>query len=228
LKNKMKILIITAATFLACAFLHADAPALPAQTDDFIDDFAGVLTATDRASVSDILSKIMTVNGQHVCFVTISSTAETAAGYDVEAMAAAFYSAWRINEKSGKGMLLLISIKDRSAALETGGDMGTYDRVMKEVVNKRMLPDFKAGDYGRGIYEGARWLSALLRERPIFSGKFSDAALLILGLLLLAAAGFYFIRLAVTAPHSQKNAEPGMDKIKEKNNDFGGGAAGNW
>ena len=227
----MKLMIITAALIFSCVFARAQAPDLPKQTDDFVDDFAGVMAATDRASVIETLSKILAVSGEHVCFVTVSSTAETASGYDVEALASAFYDAWRINEKSGKGMLILISIKDRSAALELGsGDKSMYGRVMNDVVGRHMLPDFKEGDYGRGIYEGAMALSALLRQPPAFSWKLSNTTLLVIGLILLAAAGFYFIRLAVTAPPAQgkKIAAPGMDKIKEKNNDFGGGAAGSW
>jgi uncharacterized membrane protein YgcG len=201
------------------------------KTDDFVDDYAGVIAATDRASVGDTLAKILTSYNEHVCFVTVSSTADVAPGSDVETLAASLYDGWHISEKTGRGMVVLVSIKDRNVAIELGNeDKAMYDRVMKEVVKKHMLPEFKDGDYGRGIYEGAKSLSALMQERASFSGRMSKSLPLLLGILVLAAAAFYFIRLAVKAPVSSDIMEKprARDKSRKKSGDFGGGAAGSW
>jgi uncharacterized membrane protein YgcG len=230
LRNKPRAFAIAAALSFACVFARAAAIDLP-KTDDFVDDYAGVIAATDRASVGDTLAKILASYNEHVCFVTVSSTADVAPGSDVEAMAASIYGGWHIGEKTGRGMVILISIKDRNVAIELGNeDKAMYDQVMKEVVKKHMLPEFKDGDYGRGIYEGARALSTLMQERASFSGRMTKSLPLLLGILALAAAAFYFIRLAVKAPVSTDIMEKQRagDRSGQKPGDFGGGAAGNW
>lgn len=230
LRNKLRTFAITAALSFACVCARAAAIDLP-KTDDYVDDYAGVIAATDRASVGDTLEKILTSYNEHVCFVTVSSTADAAPGLDVETLAASIYDSWHISEKTGKGMVVLISIKDRNVAIELGNeDKAMYDRVMKDVVKKHMLPEFKDGDYGRGIYEGARALSVLMQERDSFSGRMSKSLPLLLGILVLAAAAFYFIRLAIRAQVSPDIMEKprARDGSRQKPGDFGGGAAGSW
>jgi uncharacterized membrane protein YgcG len=231
LKNKIIFFAVFAAVLFGGTYLHADGAGFPVQTGDFVDDYAGMLAPTDEVSVSDLLKKLMDTENVHVCFVTVSSTATAAPGYDPETLAAALYKNWHIDETTGKGILFLVSRDDRRVAIETGGrDKGQYERLMNEVVKKHMLPNFKENDYGRGIYDGARAVAGLIETRSSFAGKVGGMAPFIAVIVALAGLFIFLIRLAESGrrPAVVEQADAYEVTKKQDDDSFGGGAAGTW
>ena len=231
LRNEIIFFAIFAAVISGGAFLYAQGGALPVQTGDFVDDFAGMLASTDEVTVTDILKKLLDTANVSVCFVTVSSTASAAPGYDAETLAAALYKNWHIGEKTGKGILFLVSRDDRRVAIEAGGgDKGQYERLMNEVVKKHMLPNFKENDYGRGIYEGARAVAGLIEARSSFAGKVGGIAPIIAVIIVLAGLFIFLIRLALSGhrPAVMEHVDEAEAAKNRDDDSFGGGAAGNW
>ena len=149
---------------LLCALLFllpssAAAASLPAPMDDYINDFAGVLKPADEQSIRTLLEGTRSQTGQEIVLVTIESVSDYAdAGTTIESFATALFNDWGIGKKdSNNGVLILFANKDRKVRIELGAGFGSqYDAAMREVVDGRMLPYFRDGDYSRGLYEGAR------------------------------------------------------------------------
>lgn len=232
-----KILFILSAAFI---ILSAPFPAkadfsVPQPADDYINDYAGVITATDKASISAMLRQVSLKTGTQVSVVTVKSADEYNPGLDPEAFALAIFNSWRLEEKTGKAMLIFVSIKDRQVTMELGNaKQGFYDNLMHKVVKDRMLPNFKEGDYGRGIYDGVRMLSKILNNQADFMDnlkKYMPAAGISI-IAILAVIFFGFMRRKDKNPaNNQSEKKAGKIQARQKKDArdiFGGGAAGSW
>ena len=137
----------------------AVAASFPAPIDDYINDYAGVLKPADEQSIRALLEGTRAQTGQEIVLVTIESVSDYAGeGATVESFVAALFDHWGIGKKdTNNGVLILFANKDRKVRIELGAGYGSqYDAAMQEVVDGRMLPYFRDGDYSRGLYEGVR------------------------------------------------------------------------
>ena len=137
----------------------AAAASFPAPTDDYINDFAGVLKPADAQSIRALLEGTRAQTGQEIVLVTVESISEYAGeGATIESFATALFDHWGIGKKeTNNGVLILFANKDRRVRIELGAGYGSqYDAAMQQVVDGRMVPYFRDGDYSRGLYEGAR------------------------------------------------------------------------
>src|ERR1035437_7736646 len=233
--GKTAVLLIVTLALLSAAFMSRAEVLIPQPADQYINDFAGVITATDKSSISAMLRQVSQKTGVFAAVVTVKSVDGYAPGLDPETFAVGIFNTWKLEEKTGKAMLIFVSIKDRQVTMELGSAKpGFYDTIMQKVVKARMLPNFKEGDYGRGIYDGVRTLSKiLLNQAPFvdYTNKYLPIAGPALVLLLI-------IIIAVVIP--KKNNKSGQNKPgdkpekkqprqkKETQDIFGGGAAGGW
>ena len=134
-------------------------PGYPDPIDDYVNDFAEILSETDYKSIHEMLDDLEYQTGIEAVVVTIQSiyTYETN-DTSIESFATNLFNQWGVgHKKENNGVLILVAVEDRECRIELGGGYGErYDSVMKEVIDKNMIPYFKSEDYSRGIYEGAR------------------------------------------------------------------------
>ena len=233
---KKTLFVLSVAFIILSASLSVKADFLvPQPADDYINDYAGVITATDKASISAMLRQVSLKTGSQVSVVTVKSADEYNPGLDPEAFAMAIFKSWRLEEKTGKAMLIFVSIKDRQVTMELGNaKQGFYDNLMRKVVKDRMLPNFKEGDYGRGIYDGVRMLSKILNNQIDFLDnlkKYTPAGGACI-IVILVVIFFGFKRKKNLGAGNNQNAKK-TEKIqarqkKDARDIFGGGAAGSW
>jgi uncharacterized protein len=118
-----------------------------------IVDQPGVLTATDRSALEDRLARFESDNGAQVAIVIVGST-----GLEpIEDFANRVGSAWKIGRRGvGDGLLLVIATQDRHARIEVARALegAIPDAIAKRVVQQRMGPYFKAGNYAAGLNAG--------------------------------------------------------------------------
>jgi uncharacterized protein len=207
---------------------------LPQRTDEFVNDFSGILTATDKSSIGAILKETSESSGTQILVMIINSVEDYAPGYDPESFASGVFNGWKLEEKTGKAMLLLISIKDRKVALELGGAKEElYKNIMQKVVAAKMLPNFKDGDYGRGVFEGARTLSKVISEKNGILDilkEYSPQALWVLIALLIVIVAARNIKKYTGRARDKSSGSEDKNRRYDKNGQdiFGGGASGNW
>ena len=98
-------------------------------------------------------------------------TQTSIAPYDEKEYARKLFDNWRIDKvDKNNGVLVLLVIKERRWRIETGSGMKNIlsDQLCEEIGNKYMVPYFKTGKYGEGLYNG---VSEIAKEANIDLGK---------------------------------------------------------
>lgn len=94
-------------------------------------------------------------------------TVQTIAPLTKEQYAVELYERWGIGKKGeDNGVLILISLKERSWRIETGyGLEGALpDVIASEIGRKVMVPYFKRGELGKGLLAGTRAVAARIAK----------------------------------------------------------------
>ncbi len=149
---------LLAALALVCATLAAPAQDLPRPQSDTVIDFAGLLSAQERQSLSDHLAGARTATGVQIVAVTVESLAAAGgAGQRIEDYAKALFNAWGVGDAArNDGILILVDREGRAVrvALGTAYDP-VWDNAAQRVIDGAMLPPLKAGRYGAALQAGA-------------------------------------------------------------------------
>ena len=131
----------------------------PEPAEVYVNDYAGVLSPADAQSIRELSRNAREQTGLEIAVVTLDSLSAYAdPGQTLESFATALFDHWGIGRKNANdGILILFVLNDRKVRIELGAAFGSqYDAAMREVVDGRMIPYFKNGDYSRGLYEGTR------------------------------------------------------------------------
>ena len=107
--------------------------AMPAPTG-YVDDYAGVMTASGKAEVEAICREVHDKTRAQIFFVTVKSLE----GESVDTFSNDLFHKWKIGEKkTDRGILVLLAVDDHKRRIEVGYGL------------EGILPDAKAGDIGR-------------------------------------------------------------------------------
>ena len=166
-------LALLAALLLAGIAHSAQAQAsYPQRADPVINDFAGILSTSDRTALLAIHDDMMRQRGAEFVIVTIGGLAD----YDVpdrtiEAFATGLFNSWGIGDRTrNDGVLLLVAFRDHKVRIELGkGYGGVYDDALRILIERDMAPLFRAGSNGEAILTGARGIQATLAAPPAAS-----------------------------------------------------------
>ncbi len=156
----MKPTLSLLALMLAAAPLAAQT--YPENTGAPVTDLAGVLTRRQEDSLRVLLAPARNTGGD-VRVVTIESIADHAApGTTIEALATGLFNYWRVGDRpENDGTLLLVAVRDRKVRIELGDGAPQWESRAQEVIETRMVPEFRQEDYAAGILaaagEIARW-----------------------------------------------------------------------
>ena len=115
----------------------------------------------DRAQKKGVLTGILLVN--------------TLGGDTIEDIAEKVFRKWKLGEKGkDNGVLILIAIKDRKMRIEVGyGLEGIIpDVVASNIINSIMKPNFRNGDFAKGILDSIEAMSLLAEgEYPSYGSE---------------------------------------------------------
>lgn len=95
-------------------------------------------------------------------------TVPTIQGASIEEYAVAVFEQWKLGQKGkDNGVLVVVAPNDRRMRIEVGyGLEGTLtDLAASRIIRNIMTPQFKAGDFGRGIEDGVGAIVDLLEGR---------------------------------------------------------------
>lgn len=138
------ILAICAGAALALTF--------PTLSGRVVDE-AGLLSASDRAALTETLAGLEAKTTAQLVVVTLKSLQGSA----VEDYGYQLGRHWQIGQKDkNNGVLLIVAPIDRIVRIEVGyGLEGTLtDALTKTIIEAAILPRFKAGDFSGGIGNG--------------------------------------------------------------------------
>ena len=119
-----------------------------------LSDFANVIDDANRQNIEKLISDLETRTSAEMAVVTIDSLK----GDSIDDYANRLFSQWGIGKKKkDNGLLLLVAVRDQKLRIEVGyGLEGTIpDGFAGDVIRNTIVPYFKQGRFGDGIYAGA-------------------------------------------------------------------------
>jgi uncharacterized protein len=144
---------------LTCAGV-AQTLTFPVLTGRVVDE-AGLLSAADRAALTQSLADLEAKTTDQLVVVTLKSLQGTAIGdYGYQ-----LGRRWKIGQKDkDSGVLLIVAASERKVRIEVGyGLEGTLtDAATKIIIENAILPRFKTGDFAGGIKSGVADIIQLL------------------------------------------------------------------
>jgi uncharacterized protein len=146
---------------LVCATsLLAGEPKFPQLTGRVVDD-AGVLSASTKSQLAEMLAAHERATGEQVVVVTLPSLQ----GYSIEDFGYQLGRHWGIGQKAtNTGALIIVAPTEHKVRIEVGyGLEGKLtDAASRVIIERDMLPAFKRGDFNSGVLAGTASVLAVL------------------------------------------------------------------
>jgi uncharacterized protein len=167
-----RIFVILAAAFTLLLSGIASAQTaqspLPAPTG-YVNDYAGVVDSTTKARLENTLSNLDRLQQIQIAVVVIDTTG----GQDIFDYSLAVARGWGIGAKDVQkpSLLLLAAIQDRKYYTQVSrhleGDLP--DGLVGQIQRERLVPAFRAGEYGRGLEETVTAYIGIIAAKKGFS-----------------------------------------------------------
>lgn len=144
------LVLLLALSFVSAA--SAAAPDLP-RPQGAVNDFAGVIDAASAQTMENLAREVLQKTDTSIVVAVVASIGDN----DPADYANRLYQSWGIGKKGkDKGVLLFLAFKERKVRIETGyGVEGILpDGLVGEILDKYVIPDLRAGQYGRGLTKG--------------------------------------------------------------------------
>ncbi len=138
----------------------------------FVTDNANIIDSSYKDKITQLAGEIEKESTVEIAVVTIDSLE----GEDIDMYAVNLFEKWGIGKKDkDNGLLILVAKEDREAKFEVGyGLEGTVTDSMRVNIGERIIvPNFKNGEYGKGIYESMLVVQELLKGNPEVVSQYS-------------------------------------------------------
>ncbi|MDJ0661992.1 MAG: TPM domain-containing protein [Crocosphaera sp.] len=148
----------------AQALTVEDVPNSRETNGGWVTDMADILDQQTERELNTIITQLEAANGTEIAVVTVPETQPypTPKQFTTE-----LFNHWGIGKKGvDNGILFLISVGDRRVEIETGYGIEPIlpDAKVGQIINKKITPQFKKGDYNSGTLEGTKALISELQE----------------------------------------------------------------
>lgn len=153
----MTLIMRTITTVCACILLVPAAVFAytnPGNPSGLVNDFAGMLAADERQALEAKLAAFEVETHHEIAVVTIPNLS----GDTIENYAEELFKDWGIGKQGeDNGVLFLISRDDRDTRIEVGYGLegALTDAEGFWILDREVIPSFRAGDFGTGIIKGA-------------------------------------------------------------------------
>jgi uncharacterized protein len=119
----------------------------------WVNDFANVIDKTNTDKLNFLIEEVEQKTTTEIAVVIINSIAP----YDEKEYARLLFDNWKPGKKGkDNGVLVLLAVKEKRWRIETGYGMEGIlpDGLCGEIGRSHMVPYFKQGQYGEGLYQG--------------------------------------------------------------------------
>jgi len=134
---------------LAASLTRADV-ALPPAPKDYFNDSASLVSSADAARMNDELRQFDEQTSNQIIVAIFPSLPEPS----LEDFTIRTAQAWRVGQKKlNNGAVLFLFVQDRKSRIEVGyGLEGALpDATCKDILEDRLAPKFREGDYAGGL-----------------------------------------------------------------------------
>lgn len=157
-----KFILFTVITLVFFGSVFAAEPVYP-NYSGFVNDFAGVI---DSATLQKMESLCRALEQKTSAELAIAAV-KTVAPLDSKEYAVKLFEKWKIGKKGkDNGILMLLAMEERRVEIEVGyGLEGVInDAKAGEILDKYVVPYFKQGKFGEGLYNGAEAIAGQIAE----------------------------------------------------------------
>jgi uncharacterized protein len=150
--------------FLLLPALALAQPKFPPLTGRVVDD-AQLLSPAAEAKLTDELAALEQKTGHQLVVATLPSLQ----GYEIEDYGYQLLRTWAIGRKGqNDGVILIVAPKERKVRIEVGYGLEPVmtDALSSLIIQRAILPAFKAGNYEKGVVDGTEAVAAQLGLPP--------------------------------------------------------------
>ncbi|WP_019221966.1 TPM domain-containing protein [Bartonella senegalensis] len=129
----------------------------------YVNDVAHLLDNATKQGLTDKLAELEEKTGDQIVIVTLS----TLSGSDIETYSNSLFRRWGLGQKQiNNGVLLVIAPNEREMRIEVGyGLEGVLtDALSTVIINSFVLPNFREGNYQKGIVEAVHAIINVITE----------------------------------------------------------------
>lgn len=146
----MKKLLLLLFIFVGCQTAFAQKIEPRPNPPRAVNDFANLLAPFQKQALEQKLDAYNDSTSSAIVIITVASLD----GYDIPVVSLKYLRDWGIGVKGkNNGVVILVSANDHKARIETGYGMEGVlpDILAKQIIDERMIPFFKNGDYYAGL-----------------------------------------------------------------------------
>lgn len=128
----------------------------------WVNDFEGDLDSATTDTLIRLAIEHQQKTSNQICIVTIARPREDLADYAQD-----LANRWGIGKKGkDNGVVIVMSKASRKVRIATGLGLEEKltDAMCKHVIDDKMIPKFRDGEYGRGLIDGVREIITLLEK----------------------------------------------------------------
>ncbi|MBD3203671.1 TPM domain-containing protein [Candidatus Woesearchaeota archaeon] len=181
------------------------------EINGFINDYAGVLTSSEKDQIKIILQDIFDSKKAEYAVVIVDSLE----GSDIESYTLKITQGNLGDSEKNNGLLLLIAIEDRKYRFETGRGLEPVlpDIILARIGRNILKPEFKQGNYAEGIIKASSEIKAILVDNKVPDIQEEENELYYILPILVFIILFVILFSVIASSVSQK------DKHKKKRDD---------
>lgn len=161
MKHFARWLVLIFVVIAPSALLTAESVnTLPAPTG-YVNDFAGVLSPTTKASVENLCTQVDRQAHAQIAVVTVKTID---GDQSIEEFATALEDKWKVGPKgTDRGVLMLFVMNPRRGRIEVGyGLEGILNDAKVGDIGRSMVPAAQQGDYNTAIPLGVRQIAQII------------------------------------------------------------------
>lgn len=149
--NKL-VLLLLAGIFLSIQAIAGEEFPSPQNPSRLVNDFENILGPEEESALESKLLGYQDTTSTQIAIVTIPTLND----YNEQDYANRLFEKWKIGQEGkDNGILILICKNERAAAIEVGYGMEARitDGISKRILEEVMFPQFKQGNFYKGIDE---------------------------------------------------------------------------
>jgi len=127
----------------------------------YVNDYAGILSSSEEQQISQLFSNMQkTTSAQGALLIIPTLDGET-----IESFSLKVAEKWKLGQaKEDNGLLILLAMNEKKVRIEVGyGLEGLMtDAKSGYIIRKFIIPEFKKGNFAKGLYQGAAAVSAVI------------------------------------------------------------------
>ena len=160
-----RLLLLWLAVLWTAVAAAADVVPVPPLTAR-VTDLTGALAADQRQALEDRLAGLEAAKGTQIVVLMLPTTQPET----IEEFGIRVAEAWKIGRKgTDDGVIVIVAKEDRRMRIEVGYGLegALNDATASRIINERMGPRFRQGDYAGGLRAGVEVIATVVEGEPL-------------------------------------------------------------